>query len=247
LSKFPLAAEELIVAISLVEALERVPDPRSRFGKSYPLPAVLALIVLAMLVGRRSLAGIARLVDHYGPELAIALGFRHYKTPSAMMLSLLLRRLDVRAFERILAEWIGQFLPLVDPATAEPTPAHLDGKTLRGSRPAGVDLPGVHLVALFAPQIQGVLAQIRVDAKTNEHKAALELLDILPRRPEGHLITGDALFCQRDLCEKVIERGDDYLLTVKDNQPGLAIDIDAGLSYAETARTFSPDGSHCGF
>jgi hypothetical protein len=231
------------VAISLMEALERVPDPRSRFGKSYPLPAVLGLIVLGMLVGRRSLAGIARLVDHYGPELALALGFRHHKTPTAMMLSLLLRRLDARAFERTLAEWIGQFLPDLDPATAQPTPAHLDGKALRGSRPAGADLPGVHLVALFAPQVQGVLAQIRVDAKTNEHKAALELLDILPRRPEGHLITGDALFGHRDICEKVIGRGDDYLLTVKDNQPSLVIDIDAGLSYAETARTFSPDGA----
>jgi hypothetical protein len=121
---------------------------------------------------------------------------------------------------------------------------HPDGKSLRGSRTA--ELPGVHRVALFAPQIQGVLAPIRVDAKTNEHQAALELLDILPRRPEGHLITGDAIFCPRDLCEKVIERGDDDLLTVTDNQPGLATDIDAGLSYAETARTFSPDRPHRG-
>jgi hypothetical protein len=198
-----------------------------------------------MLMGRRSLAGIAKLIDHYGPDLALALGFRHYKTPSAVTLSDLLRRLDTRLFEQVLAEWIGQFLRLDDSAVAsEPIPVNLDGKTLRGSRPAGIDLPGVHLVALFAPQIQGVLAQIRVDSKTNEHKAALELLDILPRRPEGHLITGDAMFCQKDICEKIVERQDDYLLTVKDNQPSLIIDIDSGLGYAQTARTFSPDGSH---
>jgi hypothetical protein len=225
-----------------MEALQRVPDPRSRFGKSYPLPAVLARIVLGMLVGRRSLAGIARLIDHDGPELALAPGFRHHKTPTAMMLSLLLRRLDVRAFEQILTAWIGPFLPDLDPTTAEPTPAHLDGKTLRGSGQAGMDLPGAHLVALFAPPVQGVLAPMRVDAQTNEHQAALELLDILARRSEGHVITGDAAFCQREICEKIIGRGDDYLLTVKDNQPSRVTDIDAGLSDAETARTFSPTG-----
>jgi predicted transposase YbfD/YdcC len=85
---------------------------------------------------------------------------------------------------------------------------------------------------------------MRVDAQTNEHQAALELLDILARRSEGHVITGDAAFCQREICEKIIGRGDDYLLTVKDNQPSLVTDIDAGLSDAETARTFSPHRSY---
>jgi hypothetical protein len=246
LSEFtPRPAEERIVAISLLEALQRVPDPRSRFGKSYPLPAVLALVVLAMLLGRRSLTAIAKLVDHYGPELALALGFRHYKTPSAMMLSSLLRRLDVRAFEQILGEWIAQFLPLDGSTDApEPTPVNRDGKTLRGSRPAGIDLPGVHLVAIFAPHIQGVLAQIRVHARTNEHKAALELLDILPRRSGGHLVTGDAMFCQKNGCDKVIERRDDDLLRVKDHPPSPILDIDSGLSFTEMDRTFSSGGSH---
>lgn len=237
-----------MAAISLFEALHRVPDPRSRFGKSYPLPAVLALIVLGMLLGRRSLQALSKLTRDYGPELALALGFRHDKTPTAMMLSLLLRRLDVQAFEKILGEWVAQFLDGEPPARPpEPTPVNLDGKTLRGSRHAAVDLPGVHLLAVFAPQVQGVLAQIRVDCKTNEHQAALELLDILPRRPEGYVITGDAMFCQKEIGEKVIERQDDDVFTVKDNQPSLAIDIESGLTYAEIARTFSPGGSHCSF
>jgi hypothetical protein len=92
------------------------------------------------------------------------------------------------------------------------------------------------------PQTQAVLAPIRVDAKTNEHQAALELLDILPQRAEGHLISGEAICCQRDLCEKVIERGDDDLLAVKDNQPSLVANLNAGRSSAEHARTFPPTG-----
>jgi predicted transposase YbfD/YdcC len=106
-----------------------------------------------------------------------------------------------------------------------------------------MDLPGVHLVAAFAPQIQGVLAQIRVDAKTNEHKAALELLRLLPSHPGGHLISGDAIFCQKDLCQAIMDRGDHYLFVVKENQSALATDIDAGLAFAATARTFSPGRS----
>jgi len=87
-----------------------------------------------------------------------------------------------------------------------------------------------------------VLAQIRVDAKTNEHKAALQLLGILPLK--GRIFLGDALFCQRDLCAKIIAGGGDYILVVKDNQPTLAIDIAAGLAYEAQARrlaaAFSP-------
>ena len=64
-------------------------------------------------------------------------------------------------------------------------------------------MPGHHLVAAYAAAAQAVLAQLRVDAKTNEHKAALELLGILPVK--GSIFTGDAMFCQRDVCAKIIE------------------------------------------
>src|SRR5205085_2409064 len=65
----------------------------------------------------------------------------------------------------------------------------LDGKTLRGS--ADGDVPGVHLLAAYAPQAAAVLGQLQVDAKTNEHKAALRLLGILPPL-KGAVVTADA-------------------------------------------------------
>lgn len=227
-------------APSLLEVLQQVPDPRSRQGCSYPLPAILALLVLGLLMGRRSLTAIAQLTDDYGGHLALLLGFPRLRTPCVSALSGLLRRLDAPAFERLLADWVRQADPAAAAAPAEPTPVHVDGKTLRGSRNPAADLPGVHLLAAFAPRVQAVLAQLRVDGKTNEHKAALELLNFLPPTPGGHLVTGDAIFCQKEVCQKVLDRSDHYLLTVKDNQPGLAIDIDAGLAYAATARSFPP-------
>ena len=221
-------------AISLPEALASVPDPRGRRGRRHPLPAVLGLVTLGLLMGRKSLAGIAELGRTFGPPLAHALGFTRGKTPTKSTLSRTLRRLDAQAVEGALSRWVEPRLP------PEADHIALDGKTARGSRDG--EIPGQHLVAAYAPHIQAVLAQIKVDGKTNEHKAALRLLGILPLR--GRVVTGDALFCQRDFCKEVIDAGADYLLTVKANQPGLEIDLEAGFAFETAARSvaaaFSP-------
>ncbi len=214
-------------ACTLYDALADLPDPRSSHGRVHPLPAVLGLVVLAVLMGRKSLKSIARFGRQHGPPLAHALGFRRGKTPAASTLSRTLRRFEAPQLEALLSRWIQ--------GRIEPTPFQhisLDGKTLRGRRDG--DVPGQHLVAAYAPAVQAVLAQVRVDSKTNEHKAALELLGILPL--EGKVVVGDAMFCQRDLAEHVVDAKGDYVLVVKDNQPGLGIDIQAGFAFETTAR-----------
>ncbi len=230
--------EAVMAALCLLEVLAEVPDPRSRHGRVHPLPAVLALTVLAMLRGCRGPVAIAQFGRDHGAPLAHALGFRRGKTPAASCLSELFSRLDPVAFEAALSRWIRSRTP--PRATADKQPISIDGKTLRGSKDG--EAPGQHLVAAYAPLVEAVLVQVRVDAKTNEHKAALELLGILPIK--GNVFTGDAMFCQRDFCFKVIDAGGDYVLVVKDNQPSLTIDIGSGLAYDEQARrtaaAFSP-------
>ena len=213
--------------LSLLEELARIPDPRNRRGTRHPLSAILALTVLAMLTGCKSYTAIAQFGRDKGRVLAWALGFRRDKTPVKSRLSTLFRRLDVTAFEAALRRWVAARL-----GTPEGLHICLDGKTIRGSKEG--DVPGHHLVAAYAPAAQAVLAQLRVDAKTNEHKAALELLGIVP--VQGCIFTGDAAFCQRDLCEQIIDGGGDYVLAVKDIQPGLAIDIAAGLAFEDQKR-----------
>jgi hypothetical protein len=188
-----------------------------------------------MLTGCKSYQAIAQFGRDKGFALAQALGFRRGKTPTKATYSILFRRLDVAAFETALARWIASRLPADQSAVLA-----LDGKTLRGSRNG--ELPGQHLVAAYADAADAVVAQVRVDAKTNEHKAALQLLGLLPVR--GRIVTGDAMFCQRDLCQTIVDGGGDYVFTVKDNQPSLATDIQAGLSWEEQQRrqaaVFSP-------
>jgi DDE_Tnp_1-associated/Transposase DDE domain len=225
--------------LTLVEVLAEVPDPRGFHGRIHPLPAVLGLVALALLMGRKSLAGVARFGRQYGFPLAQALGFRRGKTPSLSTLSRTLRRLDAEALEAIFGRWIRSRLDI------DPELISLDGKTLRGSRDG--EIPGQHLVAAYAPAVQAVLAQIRVDAKTNEHKAALQLLGVLPLK--NKVVIGDAMFCQRDLAEQVITEGGDYVLFAKDNQPGLEADIKAGFGFETAARSIaaatSPSGPSC--
>lgn len=221
--------------LSLLEILAEVPDPRDPRGRRHPLSAILGLTVVAMLTGCQSYQAIVQFGRDKGFALAHALGFRRGKTPCKSTFSVLFRDLDVTAFEALLSRWVTSRV-----RPEETQMVCLDGKTARGSKDH--EVPGQHLLAAYAPHAEAVLAQVPVDAKTNEHKAALGLLGIVPVR--DRIVTGDAMFCQRDLCTKIVDDGGDYLLTVKANQPTLVIDIQAGLAFEDQARrtaaAFSP-------
>jgi hypothetical protein len=186
--------------LSLLDVLSDIADPRHRRGIRHPLSAMLGWAVLAMLTGCKSYQAIDQFGRDKGFALAQLLGFRRGKTPTKATYSVLFRRLDVVAFEAALARWIATRLSEEERAVLA-----RDGKTLRGSRDGMV--PGHHLVSAYAVAAAAVVAQVRVDAKTNEHKAALPLLAILPVR--GRILTGDAMFCQRELCQEILDGGGD--------------------------------------
>lgn len=213
---------------SLVEILHRLPDPRKSRGRSYSLVPILSLTIVATLAGCNSLQAIAQFGHDHGLTLAHALGFRSLSTPSASTLSRLFRALDVEAFEALLQEWILQ--------RCDDLGEHLslDGKVLRGSHDG--QTPGTHLLSLFAPKVQAVVRQIRVQNSTNEHKAALELLGVVPI--EGKIISGDAIFCQTDITQAITDAQADYILHVKDNQPTLRKELEELL---DASASFSPN------
>ncbi len=229
-------------SISLFDAFSFVPDPRSALGKRHPLCAILTLCSVAMLCGCRSLYAIAQFGRERGRHFAAALGFTRETTPCCTTLHNLFVALDKATFENALARWAQ--------AAAEAhgwSTVSFDGKTLRGS--TDVQLPGVHLLAAYAHEAGIVLRQLPVDAKTNEHKAALELLELIPIQQK--LVVGDAMFCQRDLSRKIRAKQGDYLWPVKDNQPDLLAaiedafdDADTSPSSAATGQSRTSDRSH---
>jgi DDE family transposase len=215
--------------ISLMELLEGIHDPRRARGKRHPLPALLGLAVVAMLAGMTSYEAIVQYGKERGWEFLQHLGFTTRWGLCKATYSRVFRRIDVADFEARVGEWIqGRLGPDDAPHIS------IDGKTARGSRDG--DTPGVHLVSAYAPDVKAVVAQLRVDAKTNEHKAALELLGVLPI--QGKVVTGDAMFTHRDVCAAVLDGGGDYVLPVKENQPTLSKDIAA--VFAEPEAGFSP-------
>lgn len=197
--------------ISLYEAFGEVLDPRDASGKRHPLQAVLTLTSVAMLSGCRSLYAIAQFGRDRGRAFALELGFTREQTPCCTTLHYLFARLDRFQFEAVIRKWL----------TAQQaqgwTTVSVDGKTLRGVQ--GHEIPGVHLLAAFAHEAKLVLEQIPVDGKTNEHKTALKLLNLIPLK--GKVVVGDAMFCQRDLSMKISKKGGDWIWPVKDNQPEL--------------------------
>jgi hypothetical protein len=144
------------------------------------------------------------------------------------------RQIDAADFEARVGLWIRTRL-----GPADASKLSLDGKTARGSRDG--ETPGGDLVAVFAPDVKAVLAQLRVDAKTNEHKAALELLGVLPIR--GKSIAGDAMFTHRDVCAAILDQGGDYVQPVKVNQPTLARNIASAFAEPEPGLSAPPGGA----
>jgi DDE family transposase len=216
---------------SLMELLEGIHDPRHARGKRHPLPALLGLAVVALLAGMTSYEAIVQYGKERGWEFLRHLGFTTRWGLCKATYSRVFRRIDVADFEARVGRWIQGRL-----GSGDAPHLSLDGKTARGSRDG--DTPGVHLVSAYAPDVKAVLAQLRVDAKTNEHKAALELLGVLP--VQGKVVTGDAMFTHRDLCAEVIAGGGDYVLPVKENQPTLCRDITAAFAAPEAGLSPPP-------
>ena len=196
------------------EALGEIPDRRGRKGRQYPLRAVLGLALAAMVAGADDLMAICRWARRLPPEALRLFGLT--QAPCHATYHYFFKALDVEAAERVLGSWARGDAPVDHLA--------IDGKRLRGSARAGHDgREGVHLVAAFAGRLSAVIGQRRVAPGATEITAALALLKSLP--VEGTIVTGDAEFCQRAICQSIRDRGGDYLFTIKANQPRLMADI----------------------
>ncbi len=199
---------------SLWDRLCAIPDRRGRKGRQYGLASVMVLALAAMLAGANDLRAIFRWGRRLPPEALFLLGLE--RAPCHAMYHYFFKALDVEAAEAVLGDWVRGSDALGHVA--------LDGKRLRGSAPAGHDgSAGVHLVAAFASRLGGVIGQLQVEPDGNEITAALALLKGVPLR--GTVITGDAVFCQRAICQTIRNGQGDYLFAVKANQPTLMADL----------------------
>lgn len=203
---------------SLYAALTQLKDIRHARGLRYSLVTILVCIVLAKLAGEDYLAGIAEWVAHRKDTLSAML---HWVKPRAAHRTtysrILGKVINIADFEQVVHDFFAQ-----PPQAGHSLHLALDGKTLRGTLPAG-QTQGVHLLAAYLPDEGWVLAQVEVGPKENEIPAAARVLNCLDL--QGKIITGDALLAQRELSRQIGEAQGDYIWTVKANQPHLCQDI----------------------
>ena len=211
-------------AATLWEVLGTIVDRRSRKGRQYPLPALLAVAIAAMLAGANDLRAIFRWGRRLKPEALALFGLE--KAPCHSQWFYFFRSLEGDALGRTLGAYaLGG---------AEPGHIAIDGKTLKGSR--RLDAKALHVVSAFATKLSAVVGDIVVEPDQNEITAALTLLKQLPLH--GTIITGDAIFCQREICRTITDGGGDYAFVVKDNQPELKASI--AESFGELSPLRSP-------
>ena len=179
---------------------DQIPDPRNPSGRRHPLSAILTLAAVAMLSGARSLEAMAQFGRDRGRSFTRLLGFTRDRPPCKATFHNVFKALDTTVFERAIRRWLRGRTASGWEAIA------IDGKRLCGTQ--GDQLPGVHLLAAFEHEAQAVIGQLSVESSTNEHQAALTLLDLID--VENTTVTGDATpgseFCQRDLSQKVLEK-----------------------------------------
>jgi hypothetical protein len=213
----------------LLEYLQQIPDPRGRQGLRHVFVAMLATVVCAMLQGARGYSAVIQWIHSQDPALWYELGYQRRPPKLGAFRNLLLKILPEQ-FEGAIRAWMTSCLG--SPATAEALQAvAIDGKTLCGT--LRTHQRAVHLLSAFDHATGCTLSQVRMDEQTNEAKAALELLRTLVLK--GRVITGDAIFCQREVCTEVIDQQGHYLFVLKDNQPSLKEAV-----AAEFRAAFSP-------
>jgi hypothetical protein len=216
---------------SLLGSLATIPDPRSRKGRRYPLPALLGLVLLAMLHGHDSLRGAWVWAHQRWAVLWRPLGARSPHFPAYNTVRDLLARLDVDEVDRQLRPWLEQLLdhPLGGVSA--------DGKVLRGSKRD--DAPALHVVSLVAHDCATVLAQ-REAVGGDEVAALLVLLNEVPLK--GRTISMDAGLLTAQVTQTITQQQGDYVGVVKGNQAEIQTLLDAWVAEA----VLSPPGRSSG-
>ncbi|MBK6972805.1 MAG: ISAs1 family transposase [Sterolibacteriaceae bacterium] len=215
--------------MTLMETFSGLPDQRKGAALRFSLAQILVMAICAVLCGADNWVEVADWCKDRRQWLKERFGLRLDRgTPSHDTFGDVFGVLDASVFEARFRQWINALAGVVEGVVA------IDGKTLRGSGNKGSNAL-LHMVTAYAVQSGLCLAQEGTCGKGHELTGVKSLLDILILK--GCIVTMDALGCQTELAERIVARGGDYLLQVKDNQKNLA----------EAIREFFEQGGKAGF
>lgn len=209
---------------ALLDHLGRVKDRRQSWKVAYPLREVLFLVVCGTIASGDDYDDI---VDWGEAHLSFLRGFSdfYYGITCADWLRTIMNRIDPELFAACFSSWVAACWPERPDLVVA-----IDGKTLRRSHDRKHGQKALHLVSAFATTSRLVLGQEAVEEKSNEITAIPALLERI--NVQGALVTIDAMGCNPNIAQSIVDAKADYLLAVKDNQPTLHTDV---KSYFDTA------------
>lgn len=198
-----------------------IQDPRSIRNQKHPVLMLIGTTLLASLAGIDSFSGFADFTEAHIDELSHYFDFPN-GAPSHDTYQRLWEAVNpdefytaFLAFTESLSKVLGDLI-------------NIDGKTIRHS---GRE-KALHIVSAWCHANQLVLAQEKVDSKSNEITAIPELLKILDL--DNRIVTIDAMGAQREICEQIISQGGDYVISLKGNQGTLHKDV---MDYFSNKKT----------
>jgi hypothetical protein len=202
--------------MKIKELLQRVNDPRGLQGRDYRLWSILSLIIVGFLCGRRNLRAVFRMGRSLNLQQRSALGFVNGHTPCHPTLTETLRILN--------PDDLIQVLLCIGEAGNDNNNRHvaIDGKTMRATKNEMGH--AAHVLSAFCSDIQKIIGTKASHSKGMEIPDALKLLDELDLTDK--VVTGDAMFCQHHITEKIVTKGGDYVFPVKKNQKTLYENIE---------------------
>lgn len=205
------------IATSIQEYFGGLKDPRIDRCKRHQLLDILVIAICALICGADDWVEVEAFGNAKLTWFKIFLALPH-GIPSHDTFGRVYARLDPAQFEACFLRWIQALTELLPNEVIA-----IDGKELRRSADRVAGKAAICMVSAWASDQHLVLGQVKVNEKSNEITAIPDLLDVLSL--QGAIVTIDAAGCQTAIARKVIEKGGDYVLALKDNQPNLAKDV----------------------
>ncbi len=215
-------------AKTLFEGVGEIKDPRVERTKLHLLKDIMVIAVCATICGADNWEEIAEFGESKREWFA---GFLELKNgiPSHDTFRRVFILLDNIELKSLFVEWISSTISL-----SKGTLVNIDGKNLCGSKEPIKGKKALNVVSAWASEQSVVVGQVRCEEKSNEITAIPELLKILDL--QGCIVTIDAMGCQTEIVKEIVEKGADYVISLKGNQGNLHQDIKDYLDWAERIK-----------
>lgn len=202
--------------LSFLDIFQTIDDPRSTKNRLYTMSEILLTTLCASICGAEGWQDVEDFGKAKYEYLKTILPYKN-GIPSDDTFRRFFRNLDPDKFQELFRTWV----KAISSRAPEDSVITIDGKSLRHS--FDEDKKMLHMISAYATEARMVLAQEKVFEKTNEITAIPKLLDWLDIK--GHIITIDAMGCQVNIANQILQKEGDYIFALKGNQGTLNDDI----------------------